>query len=372
MKKQTHINPAPSCMDEHQAQCMTVEQAQQHILQATQPIAESTSCTLKNALGRILSEDLSSPIAVPNHNNSAMDGYAILGSDIPSNGETKLRNVGTAYAGEPYTQTVQAGECVRIMTGATMPTPCDTVVIQERVNVDGEQVTICADEKRGQNVRAAGEDIVAGATILKQGQRLMPAHLGLLASCGIQNVPVWRKPHIVFFSSGNEIISCGQPLSEGQVYDSNRYTLYGMLQRAGVTITDLGIVRDDPQALDKAFHQELATADAIITSGGVSVGEKDYMHDILHRIGKIALWKVAVKPGRPLLFGSIDQSLYFGLPGNPVSVMVVFYIFVYPALRKLMGERPPFTTLRLQARCQSPLRKRRGREEYQRGILQSG
>ncbi|MGU9978328.1 MAG: gephyrin-like molybdotransferase Glp [Candidatus Oxydemutatoraceae bacterium WSBS_2016_MAG_OTU14] len=359
-----------SCMDDHDPHSLTIDKAMEHILASTQAIAEKEPCPLKQALGRVLAEDLHASIAVPNHSNSAMDGYAILASDIPQQGTKTLHNIGTAFAGEPFTQTVQRGECVRIMTGACVPTPCDTVIIQEKVSICGDQITISGDEKPKQNVRNAGEDIQQGANILQKGKRLLPAQLGLIASCGIHTVQVWRKPRIAFFSSGNELIPCGDPLEIGQVYDSNRYTLYGMLERLGVCATDLGIVRDDPKALRDTFDQAIHEgADVVITSGGVSVGEKDYMHEVLDQIGQIALWKVAIKPGRPLMFGKINKALYFGLPGNPVSVMVVFYMLVQPALRKLMGECPALPPWHLRARCNSDLRKRPGRVEYQRGLL---
>ena len=359
----------PSCMSDHDFQSKTVAQAHEHILKTIQPLKEKESCPLKQAIGRILGENLISNIQVPNHTNSAMDGYALLAEDIPSTGTVTLKNIGTAFAGEPFHGTIKSGECVRIMTGASMPEPCDTVVIQENVTVKDNSIVIDAKEQAHQNVRQAGEDIQQGDTILRSGKRLTPADIGLIASCGIRRINVYRKPRIAFFSSGNELIPCGEPLAAGQIYDSNRYTLHGMLERIGASILDLGIVRDDLETLQNTFEQKLDGVDAVITSGGVSVGEKDYMHQVLNRLGKIEFWKVAVKPGRPLLFGKINQALYFGLPGNPVSVMVVFYLLVQPALRKLMGENPVPPTLTLRARCQSRLHKRPGRNEYQRGLL---
>lgn len=369
MTTHTASSHTASCMDDHDPQSKTVDQARATILELTPAITEKESCPLKQSLGRILSEDLRSDMQVPEHTNAAMDGYALLGKDIPANGTVALKNIGTAFAGEPFPGTVKPGECIRIMTGAPMPQPCDTVVIQENVTVDGNKVIVSSTERASQNVRQAGEDIQQGDTILRTGKCLTPADIGLIASCGIRSVQVYRKPRIAFFSTGNELIPCGEPLSAGQIYDSNRYTLHGMLERAGVAALDLGIVRDEPETLRATFEQKLDTIDMIITSGGVSVGEKDYMHQVLARLGHIEFWKVAVKPGRPLLFGKIKHSLYFGLPGNPVSVMVVFYALVQPALRKLMGENPLSPPLMLQAHCQSHLRKRPGRTEYQRGLL---
>jgi molybdopterin molybdotransferase len=254
------------------------------------------------------------------------------------------------------------------MTGAPLPERTDTVVIQERVQLEGNNVLIDATNKPGQNVRRAGEDIAKDQTVLEAGRKLIPADLGLLASLGIGEVKVYRKLRVAFFSTGDELCSIGEELRPGCVYDSNRYTLYGMLQRLGVEPIDMGVIRDRKQDTHEAFEEAARCADVILTSGGVSVGEADFVKECLDELGQINFWKVAMKPGRPLAFGRIKDAWFFGLPGNPVSVMVTFYIFVQPALRRLMGEENA-TPMYLQARCESGLKKKAGRTEFQRGIL---
>ena len=360
---------ASSCMDDYDPNAISVQQALQHILETTQPIQSNEECALRLSLGRILAEDIKAPMNVPGHTNSAMDGYALRATDIPSNGNATLRQIGEAFAGHPFNGNVNTGECVRIMTGAMMPPSCDTVIMQEKVIAKDSTIQITSDNQAGQNVRQAGEDITDGAKILTQGRRILPADLGLLASCGITQVPVKRKPKVLFFSTGDELVPSGKPLVPGQIYDSNLYTLHGMLERLGVESVNLGIVRDKRDDLIETFMEKTQLADAVITSGGVSVGEADFVKETLEQIGQVNFWKVAVKPGRPVAFGQINRALYFGLPGNPVSVMVVFYILVQPALRKLAGESPITAPCTLWAECTSPLRKRPGRIEYQRGYL---
>ncbi len=357
------------CTDDYDPASISVQQASQSILNATQTVQGNEICALKLALGRVLSEDIKANMDVPGYTNSAMDGYAVRSVDIPTSGSATLKQIGNSFAGHPFNDTVATGECVRIMTGAVMPIGCDTVIIQEKVIIKDGAIEITADNRAGQNVRHAGEDIAAGAKILNCGRRILPADLGLLASCGITQVSVKRKPKIVFFSTGDELIPTGEALAPGQIYDSNRYTLYGMLTRLGGEIIDLGIVRDTRKALTEALQREAQSADAIITSGGVSVGEADLVKETLEQLGQVSFWKVAVKPGRPVAFGHINHALYFGLPGNPVSVMVVFYILVQPALKKLAGESPVAMPRVLRAQCTEPLRKRPGRIEYQRGHL---
>ena len=358
-----------SCMDDFDPESITPEQATAHIQTAIRPVTEAETVPTMEALDRVLAVGARSGIDVPGHTNSAMDGYAVRGQDLPDDAPASFTLIGSSFAGHPYSGSVGTGECVRIMTGGVMPDSSDTVVIQERVRIlDESMVEIPAGEKAGQNVRAAGEDVAAGQVILEPGRLLRPADLGLLASVGIAEVSVRRRVRVAFFSTGDELREVGEPLEDGQIYNSNRYTLSAMLRRLHADILDLGIVRDDRAAVIQAFRRASEQADMVITSGGVSVGEADYVKDVLAELGDVNFWKVAIKPGRPLAFGRIGQADFFGLPGNPVSVMVTFYQFVRPALLCMAGriEPPP---LSLQVPLSSPLRKRQGRVEYQRGVL---
>jgi molybdopterin molybdotransferase len=363
-----------SCLSDYDPQALPVAQAQQIIQQFVQPIEAVEMVALRSALGRVLAHDLISPINVPAHDNSAMDGYALAGSSLAQQGATDLRVIGTVYAGGDYAGQVNAGECVRIMTGAPMPSGCDTVVPQELTqSSSATAVTIPAGAvKTGDNRRLRGEDLTAGKPALLSGKVLRPADLGLLASLGQAEVPVRRRLRVAFFSTGDELRSIGEPLDPGCVYDSNRYTLYGMLTRLGCDIIDMGVVRDDPALLEQAFCNACENADAIITSGGVSVGEADYTKQIMAKLGDVTFWKIGMRPGRPMAFGRITsrgKSAYlFGLPGNPVAVMVTFYFFARDALLRMMGaQHSPLPLLR--AKSASAIRKKPGRTEYQRGIL---
>ena len=366
--------PPPEVCDADPA-AVSAERARELIRQAVTPVAQIEKVALREARGRVLAADVTAGAPVPNHTNSAMDGYALRGCDLPESGEKTFAVIGAAMAGKPFTGEVGAGQCVRIMTGAVLPNGADSVVAQERAVKEKDGARIGTGETPGANVRRAGEDLEEGATAIRAGRRLAPSHIGLAASLGLCELPVFRRPRVAFFSNGDELRALGGALQTGEVYDSNRHTLHGMLSQEGAEITDLGIVGDDADALADALAQAGACADMVITSAGASVGEADYVREILTRLGKIDFWKVAVKPGRPLIFGSLrgenGGSLFFGLPGNPVSVMVTFEIFVKPALRQLAGEtaaEPP----RLLAKTESALRKRRGRAEYQRGVLSAG
>lgn len=332
-------------------------------------IEDSERVALDDALERVLGEDVIAPLNVPGHTNSAVDGYALAGAALPDSGEASLRVAGIALAGKAHAHAVAAGECVRIMTGAVMPAGTDTVVMQEHVSRDGEQVRIAAGHRAGQNVRQAGEDLRAGQVMLAAGTRLLPAALGMLASVGIGQVQVRRRPRVAFFSTGDELRSLGEPLQPGQVYDSNRYTLRGMLARAGVDFIDLGVVRDDPERLGEAIDAACAAADMVLTSGGVSTGDADYVQGILEQRGQVGFWRIAVRPGRPLAFGRLGHAVFFGLPGNPVAVMMTFYQFVQPALLAMMGVRAPPAVPLLDAECPEALRKKPGRVEYYRALL---
>jgi molybdopterin molybdotransferase len=366
---QTRLETLPSCQDDYDPDSLPVDEAVARVRASLKPIEGFEQIALRSALGRVLATDIHSQIDVPGHTNSAMDGFAIRSADIPADGTRVLQIIGTAWAGRPFTGACGATQCVRIMTGAPMPAGTDSVVIVERAEVEGESIRIGADNEPGQNVRAAGEDIARGDIVLTAGRKITPADLGLLASLGIGEVKVTRRLRVAFFSTGDELCSIGEPLPEGGVYDSNRYTLYGMLTRLDAELIDMGVVRDEPQALERAFEQAADCADVIITSGGVSMGEADFVKQTLGRLGEIGFWKIAMKPGRPLAFGRIKNAYFFGLPGNPVTVMVTFYVFVQPALKKLMGEQES-TPLALRMPCTSKLKKRPGRIEYQRGVIE--
>ncbi len=357
-----------SCADDYDPNSMPVDQARQLIARFLAPIRGTERCAIRSALGRILAEDVVSPVDVPSHDNSAMDGYALRHADLGS-GETTLKVVGTAFAGRPYDGEIGPGECLRIMTGGVVPTALDTVVMQEHVRAEDSRVTVGGGHRKGQHVRRAGEDLRRGGVALARGRLLTPADIGLLASLGIGEVGVRRKLRVAFFSTGDELVSIGQPLAPGQVYDSNRYTIHGMLSRLGVEAMDMGVVRDDPARLEQAFREASGVADVVITSGGVSVGEADFVKDLLNRLGEVVFWKIAMKPGRPLAYGRIGEAHFFGLPGNPVSVMVTFYQFVRDALYVLMGRDPVPELPVLKARCTSALKKAPGRTEFQRGVL---
>jgi molybdopterin molybdotransferase len=363
------IQTQASCRDDYDPESLSVAAALQRIDSEIVPVPGREQVALRAALGRILAETVYSPIDVPAHTNSAMDGYALRSEDLPTEGVARFSLLaGSSFAGRPFPGVVGPGECVRIMTGAVMPEGGDTVVMQEHAEVQGQWLRIGGGYRPGENVRAAGEDLRRGQAVLSSGTRLQPAALGVLASLGVAEVSVRRRPRVAFFSTGDELRSIGESLGPGDIYDSNRYTLYGMLQRLGLEAIDMGVVRDRREELQAAFREAGEQADALITSGGVSVGEADFVKETLGTLGRVSFWKIAMKPGRPLAFGRIGESLFFGLPGNPVSVMVTFYQFVQPALRRLMGERDP-TPVLVPARLTERLRKRRGRTELQRGVL---
>ncbi len=366
MTKDTSIKYDPSCMDDFDPSSMDAMMAQQHILHSIQAVHETETVPIREALHRVIAEDIRSTINVPSHTNSAMDGYAIRSSDIANDGTKTFTLIGTAWAGRPFEGNVNENECVRIMTGAAIPNNADTVVMQEHVKADDENILIDSHQSSNQNVRQAGEDIAINDLVFTPGKYMHPADIGLIASLGIGEVKVFRKLRVAFFSTGDELVSIGTPLKVGQIYDSNRYTLWSMLTRLGVEINDLGVVRDTPEEVEAAFNNASKNSDVVITSGGVSVGDADFVKETLEKLGEVNFWKVAMKPGRPLAFGKINNAFFFGLPGNPVSVMVTFYIFVQAALEKMMGHEPK-PRIQLKAISRSDLRKRPGRVEYQRG-----
>ena len=359
--------PSPT---DHEANALTVTQAQNLIAQIVSCVTTTETLPLKQLLQRVLAADVISPINVPAHDNSAMDGYALHHDDLNTK---QLRVVGIALAGKPYTGSVKRGDCIRIMTGAVVPAGCDTVVPQELTQQTNQTIRFeAAVVKPGANRRMAGEDLALGKPALKKGKVLTPADLGLLASLGIAKASVQRKLRVAYFSTGDELRSIGEPLAEGCIYDSNRYTLHGMLTRLGCEPIDMGVVNDNPVALEAALKAACEQADAIITSGGVSAGDADYMRQLLAQLGDVHFWKIAMRPGRPMAFGEIHSNghnaVLFGLPGNPVAVMVTFYFFAREALLHMMGaELQPLPVM--HALSAQPIRKKPGRTEYQRGIL---
>jgi molybdopterin molybdotransferase len=361
---------------------LSVDEARAAIAAALQPITASETVPLSQALGRVLAADLLSPIDVPAHDNSAMDGYAFAGSALQPGEPTTLRAVGTLFAGAPWAGAVGAGECLRIMTGAVMPAGLDTVVPLELCRVQtqpgGDLVLIEPGVIRtGENRRHRGEDLAVGKPALRAGRGLKPADLGLVASLGIEAVTVLRRLRVALFSTGDELRTLGQALEPGCIYDSNRYSLMAALQRLGMEVLDLGLVRDEPAALQATLARAMAEADVVLTSGGVSMGDADHTRAVLAQLGEVAFWKVAMRPGRPFAFGPLKRAAgqppcwLFALPGNPVAALVTFYSFAREALLQLAGATPQPLPV-LQARSTTALRKRPGRTEFQRGIVERG
>jgi molybdopterin molybdotransferase len=335
-----------------------------------EPVRETQDVSVFDALGRVLAQDIVSPFSVPPHDNSAMDGYAFDAAQLAAGGTLTLEVVGTALAGKAWQGSVAPGQCVKIMTGAIMPAGLDTVVPQEFTQSPGDgRVSFAADVvKPGDNRRLKGEDLMEGRAALLAGTRIGPAACGLIASLGLAKVRVVRKLRVAYFSTGDEILSLGEAPREGAVYDSNRYTVHGLLKRLDCDVIDMGVVRDDPALLEQAFRDAAAKADAIITSGGVSVGEADFTKAMMAKLGDVAFWRIAMRPGRPMAVGRIGSSVLFGLPGNPVAVMVTFLAFVRPALLSMMGANTPAQPY-LRARSVERMRKKPGRTEYQRGVV---
>ncbi|CAM8662945.1 MoeA Molybdopterin biosynthesis enzyme [Comamonadaceae bacterium] len=333
------------------------------------PVQGTEVLPLRQCLGRVLAEDLVSGMAVPAHDNSAMDGFAFDGAALAGQSTLTLRIAGTALAGKAWAGSLQPGECLKVMTGALLPVGIDTVVPHEMTTVEGDQVQLPAGRLRaGDNRRLRGEDLQLGGVALSKGELLAPAALGLAASLGLKSLTVVRRLKVAYLSTGDEVMSPGEPLREGAVFDSNRYTIASLLERLGCDVIELGVVRDEPVALEAAFRRAAEQADVIISSGGVSVGEADFTKAMMAKLGDVAFWRIAMRPGRPFALGRIGSAVLFGLPGNPVAVMVTFLSLVRPALLKMMGAHPKPQPL-LQARSVEPLRKKAGRTEYQRGIV---
>jgi len=362
------IASQPSCADPFEEAMISQDEALERIEARVNPVLACECLPIRDCLNRVNNEAVKSPRDVPPQPNSAMDGYAVAIDSLVEDDIAELDEIGTAFAGVPFSGDCGPGQCVRIMTGALIPAGTDAVVMQEQVEIgDDGKIRIDSDHRSGENIRLAGEDVRQGETVIDAGVRLSPADLGVLASLGIAKLQIKRKPVIAFFSTGDELMSVGTPLEPGMIYDSNRYSLHGMLSRIPVDIVDLGVVRDNPDSMREALISASAQADLVISTGGVSVGEADYIKPALAELGSTEFWKIAIKPGRPLTFGQIDNTIFMGLPGNPVAVMVTFSQFVAPAIEMLSGAKPKPPML-FPARSLERMRKKPGRTEFQRGV----
>ncbi|PQX78584.1 molybdopterin molybdotransferase MoeA [Cronobacter sakazakii] len=348
---------------------MSLETALEEMLSRIIPLNETQTLPLLKSMGRVTARAMTSPLDVPGFDNAAMDGYAVRLADVASG--AWLPVVGKAFAGQPFSGEWPAGTAIRIMTGAPVPPGCEAVIMQEEAQTSDAGVRFTADVRAGQHIRRRGEDIRQGAVVMEAGQKLSAAELPLLASLGIAEVDVVRKPRVAIFSTGDELQLPGQPLAEGQIYDTNRLAVHLMLDALGCDVVNLGIIRDDPNALRAAFQEADRETDLVLSSGGVSVGEADYTKTLLEELGEIGFWKLAIKPGKPFAFGRLASSWFCGLPGNPVSAAVTFYQLVRPLIAKLSGQKEVFTP-RLRVRAATRLKKSPGRLDFQRGVLRTG
>ncbi len=364
MKKKIDNN----CINEFDPTSLGIEDAIAKIRKSIKSINKHEYINLKNAIGRISSENIKSQINIPTFKNSAMDGYAVQVSDLSTKEKTILLEAGISYAGKPYRKKLENGQTVRVMTGAVIPDNADAVIMNEMVDISGTNIEFGNIFQKKQNIRFIGEDIKKSSIVIKKGQKIRYIDIGILASIGIKKIKVMRKPIISFFSTGDELISIGKKLKLGDIYDSNRYLLYGLLVDLPVIIKDMGVAKDNKKDIEKKFLQCSKVSDLIITTGGVSVGDADYIREILDKVGKIKFWKISVKPGRPLAFGKIKNAYFFGLPGNPVSTIVTFELFVQPAIQKLVSQNI-HKKLYLRAITTHKMSKKKGRVEFKRGFL---
>lgn len=356
------------CCNIEAKELISIEQALQTIEQSIAPVDKTEQVDLKNALGRVLSRPVSCPINIPSDKNSAMDGYAFASSDIKLGSVFSLSLVGTSWAGKPYKNTLKTTECVRIFTGAVVPDGADSVIMQESIEKKQNKVIFPANTTARQNIREVACDIKINTELLTAPKKLSATNIALLASAGIVEVPVYRKLNIAYFSTGDELKTLGKTLKPGQIYDSNRYALSGLLSNNNFISHDLGLIADDKKQLEETLLSAANTYDVIISTGGASVGDADYIKQVLEQCGSVTFWKIAIKPGKPLAFGKINNCYFFGLPGNPVAVFTTFHKIVFPGLQCLAGI-PIKKVIQLNAICTSNLKKKAGRQEYQRGIL---
>ncbi len=358
-----------SCVTTEKKPLLSVEEAQQRIHAAIVPLTESETVPLKQAFGRVLSHTVFATIDLPTARNSAMDGYAFSSRNISTSSPFELTNVGTSWAGKPFERDLKTGECVRIFTGAVLPENADSVVMQEFVSVNGTQIQFPADVKLQKNVREIGEDVRIGDVLCLAHKALSAVDLGLFAAVGVERVAIIRPLKIIYFSTGDELTSLSEPLTRGKIYDSNRYSLHGLLSNPCYQVVDGGSIADDKNELRRVLRQAAGEFDVIITTGGASVGDADFVKEILDECGDVNFWKIAMKPGKPLAFGKIENCYFFGLPGNPVAVTTTFDVIVKSALAQLGGAMVK-KSWQFDAICTTPLKKSRGRQEYQRGFLQ--
>ncbi|EGQ7782953.1 TPA: bifunctional molybdopterin-guanine dinucleotide biosynthesis adaptor protein MobB/molybdopterin molybdotransferase MoeA [Vibrio parahaemolyticus] len=356
-----------ACCDTLSPAFLSVVQGQEKILSLVNTVSEIEACKIENAYGSVLAEDIISPVNVPQYTNSAMDGYAIRSDDVDRD---SYQVVAEVMAGHAYDQPLEVGQAVKIMTGAPTPRNGDTVVMREQASQEGDKVTFNgANIKAGQNVRQAGEDLAIGSDVFTAGTRLASPEMGMIASLGFGEANVFRKLKVAVFSTGDEVQAPGTEQKANSIYDSNRFTIMGMLEKLGCEILDFGILEDNEQLMIEALENASAQADVVMTSGGVSVGDADYIKLALDKLGQIDFWRINMRPGRPLAFGQINNKPFFGLPGNPVAVMVSFINFVEPALRKMQGEQG-WKPLKVNAIATENLRSRQGRTEFSRGIYE--
>ncbi|WP_277445179.1 bifunctional molybdopterin-guanine dinucleotide biosynthesis adaptor protein MobB/molybdopterin molybdotransferase MoeA [Vibrio parahaemolyticus] len=356
-----------ACCDTLSPAFLSVVQGQEKVLSLVNTVSEIEACKIENAYGRVLAEDIISPVNVPQYTNSAMDGYAIRSDDVDRD---SYQVVAEVMAGHAYDQPLGVGQAVKIMTGAPTPLNGDTVVMREQASQEGDKVTFDgANIKAGQNVRQAGEDLAIGSDVFTAGTRLASPEMGMIASLGFGEANVFRKLKVAVFSTGDEVQAPGTEQKANSIYDSNRFTIMGMLEKLGCEILDFGILEDNEQLMIEALENASAQADVVMTSGGVSVGDADYIKLALDKLGQIDFWRINMRPGRPLAFGQINNKPFFGLPGNPVAVMVSFINFVEPALRKMQGEQG-WKPLKVNAIATENLRSRQGRTEFSRGIYE--
>lgn len=356
------------CASEFDPNAMSVDQARSVIQQFLTPPKQTRSVAVADALGHCLARDVVAPFPTPPHDYSAMDGYALALADLPAAQTSGLPIAATWLAGHPTALPLPAGQSIRIMTGAPIPVGADVVVMQERTRTENGRVMIEETPQLGQNIRRQGEDLNQGEIAISRGTLLEPSHLGLLASLGITQVETYLPLKVAYFTTGDELVEPGQPLGPGQIYDSNRQTLRALLQQMPVELRDLGRIPDDPAVLKRTFEHAAGWADAVISCGGVSVGEADFVKPVLAEFGQVVFWKLSLKPGRPFSYGQLGHAHFFGLPGNPVAVVVTYLILVREALMKLSGIANPPALATYPMKTQSPLKKSPGRTEYQRGI----